>query len=80
MELAHYNWALEKPGLHGHVRETPQPKPRVLNTTLFMKEEEEEEDWDKEMSGIKLQSYDPQLKCEKSNVLRRLQGATPSER
>jgi len=80
VEMGHYSLTLEKPGLHGHLMEIPQPKPRELNTTLFMKEDEEEEDWEREMSGVKLQSYDPQLKCEKSNVLRRLQGATPSER
>jgi len=35
------------------------------------------EDWDAEPQ---LQSYDPEKKCIKSGVLRRLQGGTPSER
>lgn len=77
VELANYSWALEKPGLHGNV-EIPSSRPRELNTTLFLEDGEEEEDWERDMRGVK--SYDPQKKCEKTNVLRRLQGATPSER
>ena len=38
---------------------------------------EEDEDWD---NDPQLVSYDPQKKCEAMPVLRRLQGATPSER
>ena len=74
MELDKYSWALEKPGRHGNL-ETP---PAALQQSLFLGEEEE--DWDKELEGKRIKSYDPQKKCEKSNVLRRLQGATPSER
>ena len=84
VELANYSWTLEKPGLHGNL-ENPPSRPRELNTTLFLEEdeeeeeeEEEEEDWD--LMAVKGRSYDPQKKCEKTNVLRRLQGATPSER
>ena len=40
----------------------------------------DEEDWESEAHSSELKSYDPQKKCENSNVLRRLQGATPSER
>lgn len=78
VELASYN--LQKTDIQCQL-EIPKPKPREFSTSLFMQEElEGEEDWDKEMSGVKLKSYDPQLKCQKTNVLRRLQGATPSER
>ena len=40
----------------------------------------ENEDWDREANGANFKTYDPQKKCEKMKVLRRLQGATPSER
>ena len=79
VELANYSWALEKPGLHGNL-ENPPSRPRELNTTLFLEEEEEEEEEDWDLMGVKGRSYDPQKKCEKTDVLRRLQGATPSER
>ena len=36
------------------------------------------ENWELEAAGH--EAYDPQKKCEKSNVLRKIQGATPSER
>ena len=77
VELAKYSWALETPGLHGNL-EMPPSKPQELNTNLFLGEEEE--DWEREMSGVVLKSYNPQIKCQKSNVLRKLPGATPSER
>ena len=76
MELDKYSWAMERPGKHGYL-ETPPARPVEPHPFQV---EEEEEDWDREMRGTRMRSYDPQKKCEKSNVLRRLQGATPSER
>jgi len=76
VELEKYSWAMERPGKHGNL-ETPPARP---DEPHLYQEEEEEEDWDREMRGKKIRSYDPQKKCQKSNVLRRLQGATPSER
>lgn len=77
VELANYSWALEKPGLHGNL-EIPPSKPQKFDSNLFLGEEEE--DWERDLSGAVLKSYDPQIKCQKSNVLRKLPGATPSER
>lgn len=36
------------------------------------------ENW--ELEAVGHGTYDPQKKCEKSNVLRKIQGVTPSER
>ena len=40
VELANYSWTLEKPGLHGNL-ENPPSRPRELNTTLFLEEDED---------------------------------------
>lgn len=75
IELAKYSWALQKPGQHGYVS-MPEPvrmSPRDIAMMMC-----QDENWETEAT-IK-ESYDPQKKCAKSNVLRKIQGATPSER
>jgi len=78
VELAKYNWQLDNPGFHGNCdppfgssANRPQSKdPQDFMTDL--------EDW--VSSGTRIDSYNPQKHCEKLDVLRRLQGATRSER
>ena len=52
------------------------PRPVVSQTSVCL--DVDEENWELEAAGHV--SYDPKKKCEKSNVLRKIQGATPSER
>jgi len=78
VELAKYSWQLETPGCHGNFEPPPVPQetlPQSLDPQEFMSDLE---DW--VSSGTRIDSYDPQKNCEKLNVLRRLQGATRSER
>ena len=74
VELAKYSWAMET-STHGYLQ--PPPIPADHQSVHY---DLELEDWEKEVSGTRMRSYDPQKKCEKSSVIRRLQGATPSER
>ena len=68
VELAMYNKA------KGDVKYVPPP---VVNQGTICPDSDDE-DWEAEATGHV--SYDPKKKCEKSNVLRKIQGATPSER
>lgn len=77
VELDKYSWAMERPGRHGYLEPPPSRPEENQQMSLFL---DDEEDWDRELRGARIKSYDPQKKCEKSNVLRRLQGATPSQR
>ena len=52
------------------------PPPVVSQSTVCL--DVDAEDWEAEAAGHV--TYDPKKKCEKSNVLRKIQGATPSER
>lgn len=52
------------------------PRPIVSQSSVCL--DVDAENWELEAAGHK--SYDPKKKCEKSNVLRKIQGATPSER
>jgi len=75
VELAKYSWAMDKPGQHGYLE---KPEPSRMNhaevTSLMMMDE----NWETEAT-IK-ESYNPNTKCAKAQVLRKLPGATPSER
>jgi len=75
VELAKYSWAMDKPGNHGNVS---MPQPSGLKNHEVMNIMMRDENWETEAT-IK-ESYKPESKCGKSLVLRRLQGATPSER
>ena len=55
---------------------TYTPPPVVSQNTVSL--DIDAENWELEAEGHV--SYDPQKKCEKSNVLRKIQGVTPSER
>jgi len=72
VEMAKYSWALDKE--HGNLS---RPKishvNRERNPLL-----DDGEDWEKEAT-IKV-SYDPKKKATEKNVLRKLEGATPSQR
>jgi len=68
VELAMYNKA------NGDVKYVPPP---AVNQGPICTDGDDE-DWELEAAGHV--SYDPKKKCEKSNVLRKIQGATPSER
>jgi len=78
VELAKYSSQLDNPGFHGDC-DSPAgasaSRPQSRNPQDFMTDLE---DW--VSSGTRIDSYDPQKNCEKLNVLRRLQGATRSER
>ena len=60
----------------------PDPSPQVNHSSRdFLGHlEAVDEDWEKEIRDAPLKSYDPQKQSEKKPVLRRLHGATPSER
>ena len=90
IELSKYSWALQvryyirynntlsglqKPGEHGDLS---VPEPVRMNSRDIAMVMCRDENWETEAT-IR-QSYDPQKKCAKSNVLRKIQGATPSER
>ena len=75
VELAKYSWALDYwPGQHGFVAQ-PAPVTRNPEAAALMTQDE---NWETEATVR--ESYDPQAKCAKARVVRRLQGATPSER
>ena len=71
VEMAKYSWTLDRPQQHGNLE-----LPAVGSSSIAFGEDDE--DWEKEAT-IK-QSYDPSKKASQSNVLRKLEGATPSER
>jgi len=76
VDLAKYSWLVDTPGYHGNCDTPPAaPLPQSLNPQDYLTDLE---DW--VSSGTSIGSYDPQKNCEKLNVLRRLQGATRSER
>ena len=52
------------------------PPPVLSQNTLSL--DIDAENWELEAEGH--EPYDPQKKCEKRNVLRKIQGVTPSER
>ena len=58
----------------GEVKLNPPPVSQSMSTIY---QDGDEEDWELEAAH---ESYDPQKKCLKSNVLRKIQGATPSQR
>ena len=68
VELAMYNKA------RAEVKYVPPPAVSQGPVCL----DADEEDWEAEAAGHV--TYDPKKKCEESNVLRKIQGATPSER
>jgi len=75
IELSKYSWAMHKPGQHGNVS---MPEPVRMSSRDIAMMMCQDENWETEAT-IK-ESYDPQKKCAKTNVLRKIQGATPSER
>jgi len=75
VELAKYSWAMDKPGQHGYLE---KPEPSRMNQTEITSLMMMDENWETEAT-IK-QSYNPNMKCAKAKVLRKLPGATPSER
>ena len=76
VELAKYSWALDKPGNHGNVK-MPEPQ-NTMTQQEISNIMTKDENWEDEAT-IK-ESYNPATKCSKSQVLRRIQGVTPSER
>jgi len=75
IELSKYSWALQKQGQHGNCN---MPEPVRMSSRDIAMMMCQDENWETEAT-IK-ESYDPQKKCAKTNVLRKIQGATPSER
>jgi len=73
VELDKYSWAVED-SQHGYLK---LPAESNSNRTFH---DLEVEDWEREISGSRVKTYDPQKKCEKTKVIRKLQGATRSER
>lgn len=67
VEIEKYSFALSNPGQQGNLK---LPPPSVLPRS--------EEDWEAEATVR--QSYDPSVKAKKTSVLRKLEGATPSQR
>ena len=59
----------------GEVKLNPPPVSQSMSNAIS--QDGEEENWELEVAT---ESYDPQKKCMKSNVLRKIQGATPSQR
>jgi len=73
VELDRYSWAMEA-SQHGYLK-LPAESNSIGNPHDL-----EVENWEREISGSRVKSYDPQKKCEKSSVIRKIQGATRSER
>jgi len=67
VEMEKYSWSMQQPRQHGNLK-------------LPVREElpPSEEDWESEATVTR--SYDPRAKAEKMQVLRKIEGATPSER
>jgi len=76
VELSKYSWAMDRPGYHGNLSMPPPSKVQWGNGNDA--EDGMEENWEKEAT-VK-QSYDPKKTASKANVLRYVQGATPSQR
>jgi len=74
VELEKYSWAVED-SRHGYLK-----LPAESSSNRILHDLELEEDWETEISGARVKTYDPQEKCEKTGVIRKLQGATRSER
>jgi hypothetical protein len=67
VEVERYSWSLQQPKQHGQLQLPPAaPLPPS------------EEDWEAEATVRR--SYDPSAKARQSNVLRKIEGATPSQR
>jgi len=67
VEMEKYSWSMQQPRQHGHLK---LPVRAELPPS--------EEDWESEATVTR--SYDPRAKAEKMQVLRKIEGATPSER
>lgn len=67
VEMEKYSWSMQQPKQHGHLK---LPVRAELPPS--------EEDWESEATVTR--SYDPRAKAEKMQVLRKIEGATPSER
>jgi len=67
VEMEKYSWSMQKPKQHGHLK---LPVRAELPPS--------EEDWESEATVTR--SYDPRAKAEKMQVLRKIEGATPSQR
>ena len=89
VELAKYSWALDRPGQRvTRNLEAAALMTQVTNqntsashvTTILISDwlMTQDENWETEATVR--ESYDPQAKCAKARVVRRPQGATPSER
>jgi len=72
VELDKYSWAVED-SQHGYLKLPPESSSNRIHDL-------EVEDWERDIRGSRVKSYDPQEKCEKTGVIRKLQGATRSER
>jgi len=78
VELAKYSWALDTPGCHGDLDPPLPPVISNISRAEVQKIMTKDENWETEAS-IK-ESYNPSKKASSSQVLRYVQGATPSER
>jgi len=84
VELAKYTWAMETSGNHGRFdAEPPAPPAAPVPATGLSKSEIQkimtrDENWETE-AYIK-ESYNPTKKASSTQVIRQVQGATPSER
>jgi len=67
VEMEKYSWSMQQPKQHGHLK---LPVRAELPPSS--------EDWEAEATVTR--SYDPRAKAEKMQVLRKIEGATPSER
>jgi len=67
VEMEKYSWSMQQPRQHGNLQ---MPVRAELPPS--------EEDW--ELEATVTRSYDPKAKAEKMKVLRKIEGATPSER
>lgn len=67
VEMEKYSWSMQQPKQHGYLK---LPERAELPPS--------EEDWEAEATVTR--SYDPRAKAEKMQVLRKIEGATPSER
>ena len=67
VEMEKYSWALQQPGQHGNLQ---LPPVAAMPPS--------QEDWEAEATVRR--SYDPSTKARQSAVLRKVEGATPSQR
>jgi len=79
VEREKYSWAVEN-SRHGYLK-LPVNTEVHTSSDNFLQDDLEVEDWERELSGSRVKSYDPQKKCEKAAVIRKPPpGATPSDR